>query len=374
VFVSPTGTQPHVDVETRGSQHAGEVYITARPACDGECLAQAAALCETVAAVLDRHDAAVMHERHFATEDGLAALGDARAKALAAFDDGVPPTRLLVPPSQCGEISGITVHAVAGCGRPKVLPVGQRPGGRLLEMGAWSYLAGCDLQGDGAGEPGGQARQMLDAAESLLRSAGGSLHDVARTWMWLGDILDWYGEFNRVRSELFIARGLLLGDGGGRLPASTGIGIGPAGPRCCAMDLVATLGEAPRVLLSATRQDAASKYGSAFSRAAVARTPAGRTVYISGTAAIDRAGNTTHLDDAAGQIHDTLMSVWTALRDAGSCPEDVVQAIVYCKTPQVRRIFRRQHANMRMPHLVTVADVCRENLLFEVEATAMTKT
>jgi enamine deaminase RidA (YjgF/YER057c/UK114 family) len=279
---------------------------------------------------------------------------------------------LAVPENVCGPISGIQVHAVAGCGGPTVLSVAGRPCGRLLRREGLQYLVGCNLQADKPSAPGCQTRTMLEKAEDLLAQVGGTLSDVARTWMWLGNILDWYGEFNRVRSEVFAARGLLRPDATGSLPASTGIGIGPISQQCCTMDFIATPGQTrPRFLLAAGRQDSASKYGSAFSRAAVAETPAGRTVYVSGTAAIDAAGQTTHVDDARGQIEDTIRNVRAVLCDAGTGERDVVQAVVYCKDAVVEQLFRREFGDLSMPYILAIADVCRPNLLFEIEVTAM---
>lgn len=367
----------HVELRIRRSGQVTEFHVCARPSAGlaktADIRAQARATMRAVAEVLDRYDAAMLHERVFLpadTEDeAAAALDEARSAAGSRFDDGVSPTRLLVP----GEaFVGVQVHAVAGCGQPKALSVEGRPCGRMLDFGSWRYLSGGDLQAGGDGSPAEQAAGMLAQAEALLEQAGGSLRDVARTWMWLGSILDWYGEFNRVRNELFAARGMLMPDARGSMPASTGIGIGPAGRRCCTMDLAATLGEArPEFLLTASRQNAASKYGSAFSRAAAARTPAGRTIYVSGTAAIDAAGRTMHVGDAEGQIQDTLRNLWAVLADAGGRREDVVQAMVYCKTPQVEAIFRRHWSDLGVPYVLAVADVCRDDLLFEVEVTAM---
>ena len=327
---------------------------------------------DSVAGILRRHDAAIMQERIFADSSTMDALSQTRAKSFAGRTDGVEPTWLTVPPNAQGPVCGMQVHAVAGCGRPKVLSVDGRPSGRLVRYGLNDYLTGCNLQADAPLSPDRQAQAMLAKAEALLNQAGGTLAHVARTWMWLGGILQWYGEFNRVRNDLFAARGLLSTDASGRLPASTGIGIGPWGGRICAMDFCAVLGgEQPQFLLAASKQGPASKYGSAFSRAAAARTPAGRTVYVSGTAAIDPVGQTTHIGDIRGQIEDTLTNVWAVLRDEGCRPEDIVQSIVYCKTPQVEQIFRAGWGDLSMPHLIVIADVCRDNLLFEVEAAAM---
>ena len=77
------------------------------------------------------------------------------------------------------------------------------------------------------------------------------------------------------------------------------------------------------------------------------------------------------LNDIRGQIADTLTNVLSVLSDASCRGEDVVHAIAYCKTPEVERAFREISGTLPIPHLVAIADVCRDNLLFEVEATAM---
>ncbi len=366
---------PVVDVQERKSGGVTELYITARPQEQAEVQAQAAALLNSVAGVLRQHSAHILQERIFAAPAAMEALSKARAKSFADVANGVEPTWLAVPPNSVGPISGVQVHALAGRGKPEVLSVAGRPSGRLVSMGAWSYLIGCNLQADASDAPAGQARAMLDKAEALLSEAGGTLANVSRTWMWLGNILDWYDDFNRVRNELFKARGLLREGGAGTLPASTGIGIGPWGQRCCTMDFCAVLGDRkPEFLLAGGNQDAASKYNSAFSRAAVSATPAGRTVYVSGTAAIDSAGQTTHVGDVLGQIEDTIANVNAVLRNASCGPQDVVSAVAYCKTPQVERTFRHGWGSLlRGPYVVAIADVCRQNLLFEVEATAIAR-
>jgi enamine deaminase RidA (YjgF/YER057c/UK114 family) len=428
----------NIEVRVRRSDHAQELYITARPApgADAKCLF------EQVAGVLREHNVFVLQERVFAQPSDVKNLRAARIAAFGDLVDGVEPTWLAVPPGAYGPIAGVQVHAVAGCTRPQVLSVDGEPCGRLAtflsnntETGPERYLTGCNLQAnvldqkDQESLPADQAKGMLAKAESLLTQAGATFANVARTWMWLGKILDWYGEFNAVRNELFQARGLLASpaakgrpsarieaqdlltrEGNVVMPASTGIGIGPAVildrvKKHCAMDFFASLG-VPKMecLMAGGNQGSASKYGSAFSRAVVTKTPGGRTVYVSGTAAIDAAGHTTHLGDAAGQIADTIKNVRAVLKDGGCDQDDVVQTMVYCKTPQVERAFLdtwgRDPAAGRTPALssvknnwgdstevfpkkdrprawvnaqsvVAIADVCRDNLLFEIEATAM---
>lgn len=362
-----------VDVALRVYRAAegADLYLTVRPRAAGGAEAQAEALMRTVAAVLGEHGAAILEERIFGTAAGLCAAATARARWLAAFDDGVAPTSLEVPATARGELAGVVLHAVAGGERPQALTVDGRICGRRWRQGRGWLVTGSGLQAGGE-DASAQARGMLAQAEALLERAGGGWGDVVRTWMWLGGILEWYGEFNRVRNALFGRHGLLQGGGASPLPASTGVGIGPHGGGCCAMDLVADVGHGrPRFLLSAGRQGAASDYGSAFSRAAIVPSPFGERVYVSGTAAIDAAGRTAHPGDAAAQIVETLACVEAVLCEAGCGWSDVAQAMVYCKTAEVERVFNAGWAEWAVPHLSVIADICRDDLLFEVECLAL---
>ena len=119
------------------------------------------------------------------------------------------------------------------------------------------------------------------------------------------------------------------------------------------------------------KQQCAFEYGSAFSRACRAPTPAGETVFISGTASIDAAGATTNIDDPAGQINTTIENVQAVLRDTNCRTEDVVQVVAYCKTTEIEKVFNTIKQNLDWPWLTVICDICRPDLLFEIEAAAI---
>ena len=119
------------------------------------------------------------------------------------------------------------------------------------------------------------------------------------------------------------------------------------------------------------KQQCALEYGSAFSRASRAITPAGETVFVSGTASIDAGGATTNIGDAAGQINATIENVQAVLKDMHCLEDDVVYAIAYCKTTEVEKIFNGVKGNLSWPWITVICDVCRPDLLFEIEAAAM---
>ena len=68
------------------------------------------------------------------------------------------------------------------------------------------------------------------------------------------------------------------------MPASTGIGLGPVSGQWCSMDLAAVIKPVDSIeyLRTTGKQHCAYDYGSAFSRATRAISPAGKTVFISG--------------------------------------------------------------------------------------------
>ena len=69
-----------------------------------------------------------------------------------------------------------------------------------------------------------------------------------------------------------------------------------------------------------------------------------------------------YFDDDKG-IRTAIGTGWTKMAQ-------VVAAIAYCKTPEVEAAWRRIRPDVPWPFVTVLADVCRQDLLFEVEATA----
>jgi len=359
------------------SDRGTELYLTLTDPAGADAEAQVVELFSEAGAALREGGAHAFQERVFVGAEAAGAVASARARGYGAAADELPPTVLLNP---AGAPAALQVHAVGGPDRPELLRWDGRPAGRVLRTGGRTYAALSGLVDPTAGDAARQAGRVYEAAEAVLARAGADLRSVVRTWVWLGDILDWYDAFNAVRNGFFRRRGL-TGAGAERaphLPASTGIGVRPLpapgrdGRPACALDVLAVVGEdgAAEFLPAAGRQQSPWAYGSAFSRAAVAETPGGRTVWVSGTAAIDADGASCRVGDPHGQIEMTLANVRAVLAAAGCRDADVVQAVAYCKTPDVLALWRADDAGADWPCASVLSDVCRPELLFEVEATA----
>jgi len=361
-----------IDVRSQQSDQVQELFLTGVPSA-GDAGAQAKALFHETAAALRQADARIVQERILFSPGCEEAVCQARQAAYGDLDDTVPPALLLVEPTAEGPIAGLQIHAVSGKAEISPLVADGRPKGRLVRGDASTLVTASGITATKAKAAGEQARAMLETAEQMVREAGADMFCVARTWMWLTDLLDWYDEFNAVRNDFFRERGL-LGQGEPCLPASTGISISSVEGGHCAMDMVAVLD--PAAILARHQaggdQGSAFDYGSAFSRALEARTLAGTTVYVSGTAAIDPSGATEFLDDPVRQLDRTIAHA-RAILDEGSCTDDDVgHAIMYCKTPEVEAIFREQFADtVPWPTVIAVCDICRDDLLCEAELAAI---
>jgi len=227
-----------------------------------------------------------------------------------------------------------------------------------------------------------QTRLMLDRAERILRENGASYRDVVRTWFYVSDILDWYAAFNKVRNEKYGEFGIMPGPGDRDLllPASTGIrGDAPSGA-ATTMDLIAIIEEAgsrPDVKqLTNTTQLDAFRYGSAFSRGALIQEPDVSLIEVSGTAAIDQQGKSQFVDDIRGQINCTIDKIEKLIGKKGAGLKDVAAATIFVKRPEYAGIFwemARGRGLEEFPALCVVADVCRDELLFEIDGEAVVR-
>jgi enamine deaminase RidA (YjgF/YER057c/UK114 family) len=359
-----------MDVRILESARAKEWYITATPT-EASWPGDGRQIFDAIRAWLQREGAWICQERVFAPSPDLAALRELRRAAYGAWCDPVEPVCLAAEDAD-GIMPGVQIHAMQTPGAPRILAADDGRA-RLFELNGCRWLAAGGLRAPEAGDAKTQARSSFEKAERLLGQAGADLRNVARTWIFMDDILSWYDAFNQVRNGFFRERGLLGPVADGRVPASTGIGVSPADGARCAIDLFAVLGPEGSMQRygAAGRQRSAYEYGSAFARAAVAATPAGRTLFVSGTAAIDANGATCHRHDPAGQIRMTLENVQAVLRQLGAGPDDVVQAIAYCAHPDVREVFASQYRpGLPWPWLTMRGDICRADLLFEVEVTA----
>ena len=363
----------NTEIRSVKSALVNEIYISATPGQAASLQDHTREIFSGIRDILRSKKAHILQERVFSTQAATETVRQGRSEAYGDLDDGVAPSFLVAAEGSAGPIAGVQVHAISTENKPEVVSLDQTGCGRILRTPGCALLTLSGISAPQASTNTEQAQVMLEMGESVLKQFGADFLSVPRTWMWLKDILSWYNDFNKVRSDFFTERGLIGAGTRQSMPASTGIGLGPDNGAHCAMDLVAILepADSTQYLQVTGKQHCALNYGSAFSRASKATTPAGQTVYVSGTASIDTDGTTTNIDDAAGQINATIENVRAVLTEMQTDEKDLVQVIAYCKTTEVEQVFNSIKGNLDWPWITVICDICRPDLLFEIEAAAM---
>jgi len=275
-----------------------------------------------------------------------------------------------IEPGADGAASVVTV-SLPGQRRGRLL---EAPGLRVLVVGE---ITGADPSGALPPTPTVQASQMFRSADQALADQGMTFGKVARTWLYLRRLLDWYGGLNEVRTAFFAERNITGKPPGLPFPASTGI-QGTAADEECVMDVLAIdVAEGRgglRPLDRSRRQHEAFAYGSAFSRAMAWDYEGCQTIWVSGTASIDSQGRSRHRDDPEAQLTETLQSIAALLEPAGASLADIGAGTFFYKDTASRHVYERVCAQLGLPKLPLVpvlADVCRDELLVEIEAVAL---
>ena len=347
--------------------HARELHLTLRPQ-PGEKIA---ALFHRLGSLLSEHDASIVKQDIFGS---LAARNEALEALPRVLGDLQWPVNWVEGADCAGApIAGVQVLAVSGAAVQTIALKG-RIIGRMFDDG---WARHCHFGGLGPGDvalsQADQTRQTYENLEAALQQAGMSVTHIARTWFFLDDILSWYDPFNEVRNAFFAKHELPPGS----LPASTGVsGRNPA-RAALTVNAWAIQPHAASVRVKAIPsplQCPAPEYGSGFSRALEVSTPHGRRVLVSGTASIAADGHTARIGDVRAQTALTMEVVKAILDTRDLCFSDVTRAIAYFKHAADAPALAQWCAAHGVAHLAAIAvqsDICRPELLFEIELDAM---
>ncbi|MBM3839621.1 MAG: hypothetical protein FJ398_16955 [Verrucomicrobia bacterium] len=273
----------------------------------------------------------------------------------------------------CRPIAGIQVLAVSGIEVEPIFLQDQVVGSVFNDGEARHCFLGGILPRDSLASRDYQTGQAYEQLEIALAQIGMDLSHLVRTWFFLDSILAWYREFNEVRNEVYVQRRLLEG----LVPASTG--IGGRNPNGAALTVGSWAmqplhGTVCAAAAPSPLQCPAPTYGSFFSRAVEITAPDLRRLIVSGTASITPDGHTAHVGDLSGQIDLTFRVVKAILESRGMNFSNTVRAIAYLKRANDGPFFERwcrKRGLESLPMLTTRADVCRDDLLFELELDAI---
>ncbi|MDP8245264.1 MAG: Rid family hydrolase [Candidatus Hinthialibacter antarcticus] len=334
---------------------------------------------------LNSRNAVLLQERIFASTSEFARIQAQRAKAFEGLGDAVAVEPTYIDGADCEGAPLAGIHALATCPKsdkdaPLVMHEG-RAIGRFVHGREAEYCLLSDVSawtGQDEQNPCRETTQAIQFANDCLQRHQWSYKDVRRTWFYLDNILDWYDDFNAARNILYSELGVLNGKANSMIPASTGIMGSNAKGHRCTLDLLAARPQGAKCFyverLVNNKQNEATDYGSAFSRGMAVNTEVGRYMFISGTASIDEDGRTVHLDDSEAQIRRTMLNVKVLLESVNADLSHICRATVFMKYAKDLPLFRSIAAEFGFPDIplvCTVADVCRDDLLFEIDASAI---
>ncbi len=265
----------------------------------------------------------------------------------------------------------------------------------------WVHCAGVVPAVSSAGVHA-QTLDVLAQSRAALERAGSSYDRVVRTWFYLGGIteseggIQRYQELNRARTDFyreihFRCSSLDPGATEGIYPASTGIGAAGRGLVMSCLTLDTQREDVCLLPLENPRQVPAYAYGTKyspqspkFSRAVALRLGNYVTTWVSGTASI--VNSETHhpggLEKQTEQTIDNIERLIAAenfaqhgLKGAGASLADLAKIRVYLKRPEdlpeCKAICERRFGSV--PAIYAGADVCRPDLLVEIEGVAFSR-
>jgi len=235
----------------------------------------------------------------------------------------------------------------------------------------------------------------------LIEKGAGFDHTV-RTWLYLGDIVgpegetQRYKELNRARTDFYLnvpfgRAHRMKGLRHGMYPASTGIGMGGSDVAMSGLAMDTTRGDVFLLPLENPQQTPAYQYHARhsphspkFCRAMAVVLGGAVVTFVSGTASIVDS-ETKHVGDVTKQTEQTIENIERLiaadnfaahhLPGAGATLRDIVAVRVYVKRPEdypkCRAVCQKRFAEA--PVIYVVADICRPELLVEIEAVAFSQ-
>lgn len=317
----------------------------------------------------------------------------------AYFGARMPATNFVLQPPCGGQLLAIEAWAIDGDGavvqfpRPNMVSVAY-DGLHWIHLGIESPVSAATAYS--------QVEQVFSAVARRLDVADASFKNVVRTWLYEGGITategatERYRELNRARSDFFKqqeAQGRMMfrPDGSVIYPASTGVGMSGRGFKVSCLALRTSREDVWLQPLENPQQTSAFQYASTysakspkFSRAMAVVIGDYVTTWISGTASIVNS-ETVHLEDVEKQTEQTIDNIERLISSenferhgisgAGARLGDLAKVRVYVKRPgdyeKCRAICERRFGPL--PTIYAQADLCRPNLLVEIEGVAFSR-
>lgn len=244
--------------------------------------------------------------------------------------------------------------------------------GVLVETGGERFFFGAPIESGSRRAAGGYLAGFGELRRQL-HEVGLREEHIVRTWLFMDDILAGYEELNAAREQFFAQ---WFDPQQHLIPASTGIqGRTPQATPLSIEGWACAGNRLRKSLMASPMQNEPTAYGKLFSRAVSVRRIGQTLLFVSGTASIDRSGQSIHAGDFRRQLKHTLEVIAAILQRADGDFSHIVQGIVFLKRGTDLIDCRQVAAAAGFPLgrmlLLPDTDVCRDDLLCEIEVTAV---
>jgi chorismate lyase / 3-hydroxybenzoate synthase len=314
-------------------------------------------------------------------------LGVARFNGSPASTESAGPAEIPVAQVSTPVLTATTdVYEVWRGGEPA--ESGQHDRVRFRRTG--DTLFGCIAITETERRPRGQRPSLHQATAQAYRQICATLDAQAypyllRVWNYVPDInrdthgIERYWQFNSARQDALRASGRPLS---GNVPAASALGAASNSPLVVyflAGRTAPTFVENPRQVSAYHYPRQYGPHSPVFSRATLLRQPRGLTLFISGTASIV-GHRSLHVGDSAAQTRETLTNITALLDEANR----VSRGAQFCLDGLACKVYVRRPADLPLIQtelksalgegarvIYLRADICRQDLLVEIEATGM---
>lgn len=217
--------------------------------------------------------------------------------------------------------------------------------------------------------------------DKCLRTNSLSSDSIVRTWFYVRSIEEYYPKFNEERRHFFDRNNITYSNQASNLPSSTCIGALVSENELIHSDMYClrqTKNTFKVGRMYNQNQNEANgttyKFQPTFARATEIIGPEHIEIQVSGTASINDKGESIHLNNPYDQIQTTIKHVEHLLGQHSMKFEDLIQSTCFFKNKDYYDDFVKVLKDMKIPMFSStfvVGDVCRDELLFELDGIAL---
>jgi len=315
------------------------------------------------------------------------------------YGDRLPATIYIPQPPCEGKMLEIEAWGLGrGSGKVDIQRFSERLVVTRHDGVAWAHLANIYPQTI-ATSVYDRSLDMLERTAEGMLAQGFRYDQIVRTWLYLGDIVgpegetQRYKELNRARTDFYRYRKfggnlLLPGSNHAIYPASTGIGTQGKDVVMSSMAMATDRTDVRLVPLENPHQTSAFDYdrnyglkSPKFARAMAVKASQAATIFVSGTASIT-GSETKFIGDVEGQTRQTLENIGAlisgdnlarhGLPGQDATLDNLALVRVYIKNQEDYAKVKAVCEDIlgELPAIYAQADVCRPDLLVEIEGVA----